>query len=114
MKTIIAGSRTITDFELLEQAIETCGFEISTVISGCAKGLDRLGEFWAEKYEIPILKFPADWVKYGRGAGPVRNKEMAKNADACIVLWDGKSKGAKNMIDLARKNNLLLYVYDIS
>lgn len=114
MKTIIAGSRDIHDADLLELVIKESGFEITTVVSGCAKGVDTLGEKWAAKKDIPIIEFPAQWEKYGRGAGPIRNKEMAENADACIVIWDGRSVGSKKMIELARKNGLLVHVHTVS
>lgn len=111
MKTIIAGSRAITNFDLLEQVIEQSDFQITTVITGCAKGIDTLGIKWGEIHGVPILRFPAQWSRYGRGAGPIRNKEMSENADACIVIWDGHSQGAKNMIELAHKYDLRLYVH---
>ena len=111
MKTIIAGSRTIMDPFLVEQAITESGFKITTVVSGGAKGADHLAEQWASTQNIPVIRFPADGKTYGRGAGPVRNKEMAQYADACIVIWDGFSAGTKNMIELARKNGLLVHVH---
>lgn len=114
MKTIIAGSRKFTNPILLELAIEQSGIQITTVISGCAKGADELGETWANSHDIPVLKFPAQWGKFGRCAGPIRNMEMADNADACIAIWDGESKGTKNMIDLAHKKGLLLHIYKCS
>jgi YspA, cpYpsA-related SLOG family len=113
LKTIIAGSRNITDLDLLEQFIEKSGLQITTVISGSARGIDKLGETWADKHDIPVLRYPAEWKKYGRGAGPVRNKDMVDNAEACIVLWDGRSKGTKNMIDLAHKKGLLIHIYKV-
>ena len=51
-------------------------------------------------------RFPADWDKYGKAAGYKRNGEMARNADALIAFWDGKSRGTKHMIDLAKKYDL--------
>ncbi|WP_197026348.1 hypothetical protein [Polaribacter sp. Hel_I_88] len=56
------------------------------------------------------MRFPAEWNKFGKAAGPVRNKEMAIYADALIAFWDGKSRGTKNMIQLAKQNGLLLKV----
>ena len=53
-----------------------------------------------------VLSFPADWDKYGKAAGYKRNDEMARNADALIAFWDGKSRGTRHMIDLAKKYGL--------
>lgn len=113
MKTIIAGSRDISNYAFIEKAIVESGFEVSLVLSGCARGVDQLAEKWAEKNNVPVYKFPPDWKKYKRGAGPVRNRQMAEFAEACIVLWDGKSPGTKNMISLAKKYGLSLFVFRI-
>lgn len=131
MKVIIAGSRTITDYNIVEMAILTSGFDITEVVSGGARGVDTLGERYANHKNIPIKRFLADWdnlnpdgdpvfVKvnsYGKKinavAGHNRNKKMAKYADACILVWDGKSKGTLNMKELATKYNLKLYVMNV-
>jgi predicted Rossmann-fold nucleotide-binding protein len=98
MKVIIAGSRHITDRVALAKAINQSGFEIAEVVSGCAPGVDTMGEALALADGHSIRKFPADWNKHGRAAGPIRNKQMAEYADAAIILWDGKSRGTLNMI----------------
>jgi len=73
-------------------------------------GADRLGEQWASKHGIPVKQFPAQWRKHGHSAGYKRNETMADNADALIALWDGKSRGTKHMIDIARRKGLPVYV----
>lgn len=113
MKTIIAGSRDIKLYSIIEKAIQQSGFEITTVISGTANGVDKLGEEYAKKYNLPVLNFPANWDKYGKSAGYIRNEEMANKAEALIAVWDGKSKGTGNMISIARKKYLKLFVYTI-
>ncbi len=113
MKTIIAGSRDIKLYSIVEKAIQQSVFEITTVISGTANGVDKLGEEYAKKYNLPVLKFPANWDKYGKSAGYIRNDEMARNAEALIAIWDDKSKGTANMISIARKKYLKLFVYII-
>lgn len=99
MKVIIAGSRNINDYGLVVQAVTRSGYTITEVVSGCATGVDRLGEQWARANDIPIKEMPADWNRYGNSAGPQRNKAMAEYADAAIVVWDGKSRGSRNMIE---------------
>lgn len=111
MRTIIAGSRGITDFKLVENIINNCIWEITTVISGGARGIDKLGELWAEKNNIPCEVFPADWDTFGKKAGYLRNIEMANTADALIVIWDGLSKGTKHMLTIAKKKKLKIYLY---
>jgi len=112
MKVIIAGSRDIEDLKAVMDAVKASGFPAFTeVVSGCAAGVDRVGEYYAQLYSIPVKQFPADWKRHKRGAGPIRNKQMAEYADALIAVWDGKSKGTKNMIDQATKKGLKVYVH---
>jgi hypothetical protein len=99
MKVIIAGSRNVSDYSLVVQAVERCGYNITEVVSGCAVGIDRLGEQWARANNIPIKEMPADWNRNGKAAGPIRNRDMAEYADAAIVVWDGKSPGSRNMVE---------------
>lgn len=110
MKCIIAGSRTIGDYPLLLKAIERSGFSITEVICGEAIGVDKLGRQWAIANDIPIISMPANWNLHKKAAGPIRNKQMADVADACIALWDGKSPGTRNMIDNMIKQNKPYYL----
>mgnify|MGYP001328458387 CR=1 FL=1 len=110
MKTIIAGSRTIEDASLLASAIKGSTFKITEVVCGGANGADKLGELWARDKKIPVKYFYPDWASYGKSAGPRRNALMAGYAEALIALWDGKSRGTKNMIELAQKQKLKVYV----
>ena len=108
MRVIIAGSRDIKSVEPVYTAIkraEQQGIIITHVVSGGARGVDTLGEFWAEVKGYPVERFPADWEKHGRAAGPIRNEQMAEWADALIAVWDGKSSGTKHMIECMKKLN---------
>ena len=111
MKVVIAGSRSITSYGLVKYVIILSNFDITEIVSGRARGVDRLGERWATENSIPIKYFPADWEQYGKAAGFVRNSEMVEYADAVIAIWDGKSKGTEHTINLCRKSNKKLYVY---
>jgi hypothetical protein len=112
MKVIIAGGRTFDDYNLLCKACDNTlrlQNEIE-IVSGTANGADKLGERYANEKGYTIKQFPANWDKHGKGAGFIRNEEMAKYADALIAFWDGKSKGTKHMIDLANKYELKVKV----
>lgn len=110
MRVIVAGSRFITDPAIVAAAIEASGFEITEVVSGCCRGVDRLGEQWAERNGLPVKRFPADWCRYGKRAGPIRNREMADYADALVAVWDGRKGGTSDMIDAANERGLQVYV----
>lgn len=111
MRTIIAGSRSISSFEVVRKAIEQSNIPISEVVSGAARGVDSLGEQWARLRGIPIKRFPANWGLYGRSAGYKRNVEMADYAEVLIACWNGTSKGTKHMIDIAREKGLKVFVF---
>lgn len=72
--------------------------DLQALISGCAPGADRAGEIWAESIGLKIHPHPAEWQKFGSGAGTLRNIQMAKVATHFLGLWDGESPGTKNMI----------------
>lgn len=112
MRTIIAGSRTLGRADL-DRALAVCQWtsEITEVVSGRAPGIDRHGEAWAEEHGIPVHKFPAHWQQEGSSAGPKRNAKMARYAEALIAVWDGTSRGTKNMIEQANKRGLRVFVF---
>jgi hypothetical protein len=111
-KLIIAGSRTFDNYRLLSHEVKKFIVEVIgskknlEIVSGEASGADSLGIDFAVEHWIPVQAFPADWEKHGKAAGPIRNEEMAKYANYCIVFWDGKSPGSKNMIENCKKYNL--------
>lgn len=113
-KVIIAGSRSFNDYPLLKSKVDEFFHRLDRkdieIVSGTARGADKLGERYAVEKGYKLTRFPAEWDKYGKSAGYRRNAEMAKYADACIVFWDGKSKGTLHMINLARKAGLILEV----
>lgn len=112
MKVIVAGSRTFNDYPKLKKKLDSIlrNQKDVTIISGTALGADRLGERYALENYHKLEQFPAMWDLFGKKAGYMRNEEMAKNADSCIIFWDGKSKGTKHMIDIAKKYNLNLRI----
>ncbi len=108
MKVIIAGSRDFNDYRRLKMV---CDFYLQNetdieVVSGTAKGADKLGEQYAKELDYKLTQFPANWDEYGRAAGFKRNLEMANYADCLIAFWDGESKGTKMMIELAEQKGL--------
>jgi len=112
-RVVVAGSRTFNNFALMREKMDNILSQLEgsiTIISGTAKGADTLGEKYAKSRGYRVVRFPADWERHGRRAGPLRNQEMADNATHVVVFWDGESGGSKNMIDEARKRGLPLRV----
>lgn len=109
MKVIIAGTRTITDYSLVETVIKESGFDINEVVCGEARGVDILGKSWAIANNIPVKSFPADWNKFGKSAGYKRNVQMADYSDGLIAITTG-SPGTTHMINIANKRGLKVFV----
>lgn len=112
MRLIIAGSRDFNDIFTVRRVMHQLPWKIKSVVCGCARGADKLGEQWATEQGITVIRFPADWDLYGKAAGPIRNTLMAENADALIAFWDGQSSGTKHMISVARAKKLKVMVYN--
>lgn len=111
MKVLVCGSRTIDDPAAVIRAVEQSGIRPTQIISGGARGVDRLaGEYAAEK-GIEFIEYLADWDKYGKRAGFMRNYVMVGEADAVIAVWDGVSSGTKHSIELARSTGKPVFVY---
>lgn len=104
MKVIIAGSRSFICDQVFYGAINVlCPYDITEVVSGGARGVDAMGERWAEINCYPLTKFPADWERHGKAAGPIRNKAMAEYADALFYIHYESSPGTADMIKQMKK-----------
>lgn len=113
MKVIVAGSRTVTDAALVAEAIKKSGFKITEIVSGGCEGVDMMAEEHAKRNSIPVHRFPTDWKKHGKSAGPKRNKQMAEYGQALVAVWDGCSRGTADMIKKARNSALKIYIHRI-
>lgn len=113
-RVIIAGVRNFSDYELLKEKcdefLQVLTDKVIIVLSGHASGTYSLGERYAQEKGYKIESYPADWKRYGKDAGNIRNGQMINAADALIAFWDGKSKAAKNVIDFARQKGLQVFV----
>ena len=135
LKVIIAGSRNFNDYDFLEdKCIEVLKPYIDKwylsgylsedrdnleIVSGAARGADILGEKFARKRGLKIKRFPAQWGKYKKSAGFIRNREMAKYASSnndhgvLIAFWDGESRGTNHMIETAKRYGLEVFVIHV-
>ena len=125
IKVIIAGSRNFYNYDMVEKTVipyfmnHDFSKKNIEIISGGAKGADKLGEQLANSYNLKLTIFPAQWNTYGKAAGMIRNKEMAnyaiKNSDKAILFafWDGQSRGTKGMIDIAKKYEMDIIIREV-
>ena len=132
-KIIVAGSRTIANLHIdreddfntqnsillkyeqeklwITDILDSYLGTIEEIVCGLAQGPDWQGKLWAEANNIYVKEFPADWTKYGKRAGFLRNEEMAQYSDVLIAFWDGTSKGTNHMINTALDCELDVHVY---
>lgn len=116
MNIAVVGSRSFTDYEMLEFTLDY-GIAVMrpdsvTIVSGGAIGADQFAEKYAEKRKYDTKIFLPDWKKYGKSAGFKRNKDIIDNCDVLVAFWDGESKGTKHTIDLARAAKKKVKVID--
>ena len=117
MYVVVGGCRHFNDYDLVRQQLDiilqpylALGI---TVLSGHCSGVDLLAERYAEERGYPIERHAADWARYGRAAGPIRNEQMVVRADCIIAFWDGKSRGTKSLISYAQKHGKELHIVSI-
>lgn len=120
---IVCGSRNFTNRVFLEAKLRKLTTKLTSfeVVTGaCPTGADKMAEDWALKQfpakRIKITRFHAEWSVHGKGAGPMRNKEMADYAGpkgVCIAFRNksGLSPGTDNMISQAKKTGMKVVVY---
>ena len=112
MKIAIVGSRNYSDLDHVRGIVKSLSRD-TEIVSGGAPGVDKIAEQAAIDRGMPTKIFPADWEKYGRGAGAIRNKAIVNYADGVIAFWDGTSRGTKNTIDLADKQSKLWGLWEV-
>lgn len=114
MKVIVAGSRIIDDKKLVWDAIEKSKFDITTLISGGAMGVDTLAEGWAKSKGIPILQYKPHYSIYNPKEAPLlRNQDMARDGDALIAIWKNKTTGTAHMISCMKKQNKPIEIVEV-
>lgn len=115
MKVAVVGSRTMADEKYLDAVLDRCRsiWGAFTVLSGGARGADTLALGWARERNLPFKLFAANWGKYGRRAGPLRNPAMVEAADAVVAFWDGVSPGTRSTIEIAKELKRPVYIYPL-
>ncbi len=115
MKLIVAGPRDYFDaqklYTALDEFVEEHG-RPEIVIQGGAKGVDSLAHAWAIRSGLPVHTVKALWDQHGRGAGPIRNAQMADLGDTLVAVDHG-TRGTQNMIQTARSKNLAVFTIDL-
>lgn len=110
-KVVVAGSREFDNYNLLKKSLDYFlqnkiqeGYEI-IIISGGAKGADSLAEIYTKEKGFKLTVYKAEWDKYGRKAGYLRNIVIGKEGDCLVAFWNKKTNGTRNMINIMIKLN---------
>jgi len=101
-RVAIVGSRGYSNLEAVRAYVRSLPKD-TVVVSGGAAGVDITAEITAKDCGLAVVVWPADWARYGRRAGLLRNIQVVENCDRVVAFWDGKSRGTAHSIDLARK-----------
>jgi len=114
IRLAIVGSRTFNDYNTVVDVLSCLkrDYDYIEIVSGGAKGADAFAERYAMENEIKLTVFPADWKKYGRRAGFIRNADIIKNCDVCVCFWDGESHGTKHDIELCEQMHKPCYIWN--
>jgi len=110
MKLLIAGSRSITNYDISPHIPE----DTELIISGGANGIDMIAEQYADKHRISKLILRPQYNRYRRAAPLKRNDTMVDLCDRVLIFWDGVSKGSKHTIDYAKKQNKPIDIVNVS
>ena len=108
-RVLICGDRNWTNFQVIADTLSKVYAEngVEVVIEGGAKGADTMGAQAAALLGIPVLMFPAQWMQYGKQAGPIRNRKLLTEGKPTLVLafhnYIENSKGTKDMVNAAKK-----------
>ena len=117
VRLIVCGGVDFNDYEYFRREMDrlVAFYEKISLVSGHAKGADTFAEKYAAEKNIPIRVFPAEWKKYGRAAGPIRNRAMLEYAreetPVVAAFWNGKSRGTGNMLKQAGAAGVECHVF---
>ena len=111
-RLLVCGSRDFEDYDLLKSKLDhyLSRHRLVEIVSGGCKGADKLAERYAKEKGFAFREFPANWNKYKRAAGPIRNEEMHKYISqfenrGVVAFWNGQSAGTRGNFELAHKYN---------
>lgn len=112
MRVAIVGSREFAQPELVRGFVRQLAakYPDAVVVSGAARGVDRIAEAEAKLSGLSVLSFPADWDTHGKSAGFKRNAVIVANCDRLVAFWDGESKGTRHSIRLAQDKGLPVHI----
>lgn len=111
MRVVVSGSRSITDANAVERELRSYLACKDEVVTGGAQGVDAIAHDYAYRMFCKTEVVEAEWDRFGKQAGPIRNRKMLEDADMLVAIWDGKSRGTKNAIQTALELGVKTHVH---
>lgn len=101
---LVCGGRDFLGKKLLCETLDRLNSTrpFGTLIHGGAVGVDALAGEWARVNNVTVEVFPANWKKYGKSAGPIRNAQMLQEGKPDLVVAFPGGKGTANMVKQAK------------
>lgn len=109
MRVLVCGGRDFKDFDRVVVVLDNLDPPATLIIHGGAPGADQCAGAWAERRGIPTLRFPAEWEKYGRRAGPRRNQRMLDEGKPDLVVAFPGGRGTADMLARADKAGVVVW-----
>jgi len=109
MRVLVCGSRSWTDADAIRCELNPLPPAGLTILHGaCRTGADWIADEWCREFNVTTERFPANWRKYGKGAGPMRNRAMLDTHPDLVLAFraDGPSPGTDDMIREAQRRRI--------
>lgn len=114
MRILITGDRHWNDEQLIRNWLSACSqFTSVTIVHGGARGADTIADKVAKELGYATACYPADWARYGRAAGPIRNAQMLDSHPDLVLAFHpdlSRSRGTKNCVEEARRRGIVTIV----
>jgi hypothetical protein len=119
MKILVTGDRNWTSYEVVRNTLVAIMEEFAvegqplTLIHGAAKGADTIAGEIADGLDFKVVPVPADWERYGKAAGPIRNLNMLDMLPELVLAFHNdleNSKGTRNCVEEAKKRDVPVLV----
>lgn len=106
MRVLVCGGRDYQNRAEVDRVFGCLAGGIDLVIHGNAFGADTLVDEWCRAHDIQRAVFPANWTKYGKAAGPIRNQQMIDEGKPTICIAFPGGRGTLDMVERAHKANI--------
>ena len=107
MRVLVCGGRDYADAEHVNATLDALNARgpITCIVHGAASGVDTLAARWAEAHEVYVHAYPAQWKRYGKRAGPLRNADMLDDSPVLVLAFPG-GRGTADMVRRAKAANV--------